>query len=192
MFEVLATRIVRSMSGSPVRGVDELGEVGEHLGHLVAPLAAADIDDDVGRRTNFARVCCDDGLARCRTRRGWRRCRRGGGEEGVQDALPGDEGPRGRASGAPAGASAGHSCSQREHAAVLEHGRGVVDGQSPARTSCDRAADCPAAPACGAAPGGLLHGADHVAGADGIAGLTRARTSSASSCPGRRRKGPCR
>ncbi len=36
------------MSGPPVRGSFSSGNSVEHLGHLVAALAAADVDDDVG------------------------------------------------------------------------------------------------------------------------------------------------
>ena len=39
---------VRSASRPPVRGSVERGELGEHVGHLVAALAAADVDDHVG------------------------------------------------------------------------------------------------------------------------------------------------
>ena len=48
MLEVLAMTTVRSASGPPVRGSIELGELADHVGHLVATLAAADVDDDVG------------------------------------------------------------------------------------------------------------------------------------------------
>jgi hypothetical protein len=61
MFEVFTTRTERSMIELPDRG--EVGEFGQHLRHFVAPLAAADIDHDVGLGV-LGQGLLDDGLPR--------------------------------------------------------------------------------------------------------------------------------
>ena len=48
MFDVLAISTVRSSSGRAVRGSSRCGHLLEDVGHLVAALAAADVDDHVG------------------------------------------------------------------------------------------------------------------------------------------------
>ncbi len=47
MFDVFTTTMVRSISGRLLHGSLEHREIVEHLGHFVAALAAADVDDDV-------------------------------------------------------------------------------------------------------------------------------------------------
>ena len=48
MLDVLAIRVLYGPSGGlPVRGSVSFAELLQHLGHLVAALAAADVDDDV-------------------------------------------------------------------------------------------------------------------------------------------------
>ena len=90
MFDVLAMMTVRSISGRPVRGSVEQREFLEHARHLVAALAAAEIDDDVGvaalrerfeeHRLAGAEAAGHRGLAALRDR-----------EERIDDALAGDE-----------------------------------------------------------------------------------------------------
>ena len=48
MFDVLATSTVRSSERRASSRIDEMRQPGQHFGHLVAALAAADVDDDVG------------------------------------------------------------------------------------------------------------------------------------------------
>ena len=81
---------VRSISGRPVRGSVEPRELVEHAGHLVAALAAAQVDDDVGvaalgqrfeqHRLAGAEAAGDRRLAALRHR-----------EQAVEDALAGDQ-----------------------------------------------------------------------------------------------------
>ena len=90
MFEVFAIRTVRSSSERPVRGSSSARELLEHVGHLVAALAAADVDDHVGvaplrdllqqHRLAGAEAAGDRGAAAARDR-----------EEEVEHPLPGDE-----------------------------------------------------------------------------------------------------
>ncbi len=81
---------VRFISGSPRPRVLQLRELQQHVGHLVAALAAADVDDDLGVGP-LGQLVLDDGLARAE------RAGHAGGpalgdrEEGVDDALAGDE-----------------------------------------------------------------------------------------------------
>ena len=90
MFEVLAMRIVRSMRDLPGPRVVELGELGEHVGHLVAALAAADVDDDVGVAPLGERVL-GHRLAGAEAAGDGRGAAARDGEEDVDDALPGDQ-----------------------------------------------------------------------------------------------------
>ena len=105
MFDVLAMMTVRSISGRPVRGSVELRKLLEHAGHLVAALAAAEVDDDVGvaalgqrfqqDRLAGAEAAGNRGLAAQRDRK-----------QRVEDALAGDQGLIGRQPArAPAAAS---------------------------------------------------------------------------------------
>ena len=87
MLEVLATSTVRFMSGSPEWGSFELGELHEHVGHLVAALAAADVDDDLGVGP-LGELVLGDGLARAERPGDAGDAALGEGEERVDDALP--------------------------------------------------------------------------------------------------------
>ena len=81
---------VRSISARPVRGSVSCGNSVQHLGHLVAALAAADVDDDVGvaplgqrllqHRLAGAEAAGDGRAAAARDR-----------EQRVEDALAGDQ-----------------------------------------------------------------------------------------------------
>mmetsp|Transcript_40100 Transcript_40100/g.123888 ORF Transcript_40100/g.123888 Transcript_40100/m.123888 type:complete len:654 (-) Transcript_40100:17-1978(-) len=68
----------------------ELGEVHEHLGHLVAALAAADVNDTVGVG-ELGEGLGDDGLAAAEGTRDGARAALDGREEGVEDALAGEQ-----------------------------------------------------------------------------------------------------
>jgi hypothetical protein len=71
-------------------GVRELGELEEHVGHLVAALPAADVHDDVRIRP-LGELVLDHGLAAAEGTRHAGRAALGHGEEGVEHALPGDQ-----------------------------------------------------------------------------------------------------
>ena len=86
MFEVLAMRIVRSISGRPERGSLSSGKLAQHLGHLVAALAAADVDDDVGVGP-LGELVLGDGLAGAESAGDGRGAALADGEERVDDAL---------------------------------------------------------------------------------------------------------
>jgi len=68
-----------------------LRELGQHLSHLVAPLAAAHVDDDVGVTPLGQRVL-GDGLAGTEAAGDRTRPTLGNGKEDVDDTLPGDQG----------------------------------------------------------------------------------------------------
>jgi hypothetical protein len=63
MLDVLATSTVRLHQGLARVRVDELGELHQHVGHLVTTLAAADEDDDLGVRP-LGDLVLGNGLAR--------------------------------------------------------------------------------------------------------------------------------
>ena len=67
---------VRSASRPPGARVRELGQLGEHVGHLVAALAAADVDDHVGVAP-LGDLLQQHGLAGAEAARARRRCCRG-------------------------------------------------------------------------------------------------------------------
>ena len=69
--------------------IDQAGEFLEHLGHLVAALAAADIDDDVGVAP-FGELVLGHGLAGAEPSRNRRGAAFGNGEEGIDDPLARD------------------------------------------------------------------------------------------------------
>src|SRR6056297_193718 len=71
-------------------GVLQLRQLVQHLGHLVAPLAAADIDDDIGIAPLGERLL-QDGLAGAEPPREHAAPATGDGEQGVEDALAGDQ-----------------------------------------------------------------------------------------------------
>ena len=89
MLEVFTTSTVRSMSGRPVRGSIRRGNSRQHLGHLVAALAAADVDDDVGLGVLGERLL-DDGLAGAEAAGHRHAAALGDREEQVEDPLAGD------------------------------------------------------------------------------------------------------
>ena len=62
MLEVLAIRTVRSVSGLPVFGSTSSLNSVQHLRHLVAALAAADVDDDI-RVAPLGKLVLRHGLA---------------------------------------------------------------------------------------------------------------------------------
>ena len=99
MLEVLTTSTVRSMIERPVRGSTSAGELAQHLGHLVAALAAADVDDDVGVGVLGERLL-DHRLAGAEAAGHRHRAALGHREQQVEDALPGDERPVVRQPGA--------------------------------------------------------------------------------------------
>jgi len=72
-------------------GVDEVGEFGQDARHFVAPLAAAHVNDQV-RGTPLGELVLGDGLPRAEAPGDGRSAALGQGEEGVHDALAGDEG----------------------------------------------------------------------------------------------------
>jgi hypothetical protein len=67
-------------------GVVQLGELLEHLGHLVAPLAAADVGDHLGIGP-LGELVLGDGLARAEGAGDGRGASLGHGEQSVEDAL---------------------------------------------------------------------------------------------------------
>ena len=75
--------------------VDELGELAQHIGHLVAALAAADVNDEIHVRPLGKRVL-HDGLAAAERPRDRCRAALGDREEGIHDALTGLERCNGR------------------------------------------------------------------------------------------------
>ena len=81
---------VRSMSLRPVRGSTSCGQLLQHAGHLVAALAAAEVDDHVGGAALRERLQ-QHGLAGAEAAGDGRLAAQGHGEERVEDALPGDE-----------------------------------------------------------------------------------------------------
>ena len=89
MFEVLAMRIVRSISGRPERGSFSFGKLPQHLGHFVAALAAADEHDDFGIRP-LRKLMLGDGLAGAESARNGRGAAFAEREKRVNDALAGD------------------------------------------------------------------------------------------------------
>ena len=62
----------------------------QYLGHLVAALAAADVDDHLGIRP-FGDAMLGDRLARTKRTRNACRAALGDREEGIQNALTGDQ-----------------------------------------------------------------------------------------------------
>ena len=90
MLEVLAMSTVRSVMGRPDLGSIRLGELLQHLGHLVAALAAAHVDDDV-RVAPFGKLMLGHGLAGAETAGNGGGAALGNGEQGVDDPLARDE-----------------------------------------------------------------------------------------------------
>ena len=82
------------MSERPVRGSFQRRELLEHLGHLVAALAAADVDHDV-RLGVLGERLLDDRLAGAEAAGHRHRAALRHREEEVEDPLAGDEGPVG-------------------------------------------------------------------------------------------------
>ena len=83
-------RIVRSISGSAGARILQFGKLAQHLGHFVAALAAADEDDDFGVGP-FGELMLRDGLAGAEPAGDGRRAAFADREEGVNDALTGDQ-----------------------------------------------------------------------------------------------------
>ena len=73
-------------------GVDELGKLAQHVGHLVSPLAAADVDDDL-RVAPFGDGVLDHGLPRSESSGDGHGAPPGHGKQGIDDPLPRDQGP---------------------------------------------------------------------------------------------------
>ena len=65
---------VRFIRDSPGAGVHQFGELPQHVGHLVAPLAAADVDHHV-HVGPFGQLRAASPSCRSRRGRGWRLCR---------------------------------------------------------------------------------------------------------------------
>ena len=124
---------VRSISGRPVRGSVERRELVEHAGHLVAALAAAEVDDHVGiaalgqrfeqHRLAGAEAAGDGRLAALRHR-----------EQAVEDALAGHQRRRAPARAAsPAAAAHRPDVAHRQLAqasvALAQHAHGRIVGE---------------------------------------------------------------
>ena len=126
-------------------GVQQLGELLQGLGHLIAPLAAAQVDDDVGVRP-LGQLVLGHGLARAEGAGDGGSAPLADGEEGVDDALPGDEGPvDGQALGHGTGGADGPALRELEGVdpalLVGELHQGVLHGVLPAGGRlCHRAA----------------------------------------------------
>ena len=84
---------VRSESRPPGAGVVELAQVVQHVGHLVAALPAAHVDDDVGVAP-LGDLLQQHGLARAEATRNGRGAAARDREEHVEGALAGEEGRR--------------------------------------------------------------------------------------------------
>ena len=107
--------------------VDELGEIGQHVGHLVATFAAADIDDDIGVGVLGQRLL-DHGLAGAEASGHGDDAAFGHREQEVEDPLPGDERPVvGQARRRGPRPAHGPALQQRQRAAVVELGQRFVD-----------------------------------------------------------------
>jgi hypothetical protein len=91
MLEVLATSRVRSIRGRPVWGVLQFGHELQHVGELVAALAAAHVDDDLGVAP-AGDLLLQHGLASAEGAGDGRLAALQQGVEGIQDALPGEQG----------------------------------------------------------------------------------------------------
>ena len=83
-------------------GVGQLGELVQHVGHLVAALAAADIDDDIGIGP-LGQAVLHHRLAGAKAAGDGGRAALGDGKERVDDALAGDERQRAGSSRAATG-----------------------------------------------------------------------------------------
>ena len=154
-------------------GVGQLGELGEHVGHLVAPLTAAHVHDHV-RGGELGQGLLQHGLAGAEAPRQAGGAAQGDGEEGVQDALPGDErlgeaqlAPhRPRHLGRPPLGHAEESAVLQQHHRLLHRVRAaprLPDRSPPARRRQDAVGET----------GGFLHGAQHVPRAHLLAGPHR-------------------
>ena len=163
MFEVLTTSTRALHQRAAGAGIVQPRELVEHLGHLVAPLAAADEDDDVGGG-ELGQGLLDHGLAGAEAAGHGDAAAFGDGEEEVEDPLAGDEGPvGGQARGRPA---AGARTGQR-----WARWSGVPSASGPMGSPTlklpdSSAARLPAAPGgtstrC-SMPGGFGHHAEHV------------------------------
>jgi hypothetical protein len=154
----------------------------QHVGHLVAALAAADVDDDVRFGESRERLL-DHRLAGAEATREGHRPPFGDGEEQIEDALTRDEGPVG---GQPAGhgprPAYGPAMREGQRCAVAESAKGIVD---PIRSVPDlgdlslaawRQQDAVLARAS------FVHDAEHVAAANGIT-----RSKAGAELPARRR-----
>ena len=112
MFEVLAMITVRSSSERAGARILELGQLVEDVGHLVAALAAADVDDHVGVAP-LGDLLQQDGLAGAEAAGHGGAAAAGDREEQVEHALAGDQrhvGAQPLAYGR--GRRTGHSCAK--------------------------------------------------------------------------------
>ena len=155
---------VRSASGRPVRGSTSSRELVDHVGHLVASLAAADVDDDVG-------VAPLGDLLQQHRLAGAEAAGHGGGaaagdrEEQVEDALPGEQ-RRGAVEPPTTGRGrrTGQRCDQPDVRARRRRRRSVVRDLGPRRRSSPAGPTAPAGRAtrCSTAPASR-HGPEDVA-----------------------------
>ena len=90
MFDVFATRIGPLHQRRPGARIDERGELLEHLGQLVAALAAGDVDDDVGV-CPFRERLLEHGLAGAEPAGDRGGAAAGDREQDVDRALAGDQ-----------------------------------------------------------------------------------------------------
>ncbi len=129
--------IVRSMQGLARARVDQLGELGEDVRHLVAALAAADVDDHVGVGP-LGQGLLRDGLARPEPPGDHGRAALRDREERVDDPLPGQQ-RQGRIELARVRAAPayGPGLPHPDRPVAVEPGGLIVDGQRPVRDALD-------------------------------------------------------
>ena len=87
---VLAISTVRWVMGLPLLGSSSSPELVQNLGHLVAALAAAHIDDDIGVAP-FGQLVLGHGLAGAETAGDGGHAALGNGKQRIDDALTGDQ-----------------------------------------------------------------------------------------------------
>ena len=153
---------VRSTSRPPVRGSASSASSLDHVGHLVAALAAPDVDDDVGVAP-LGDLLQQHGLA---------------GAEAARAPPPCCPGRPGRAGRAPAA----RSCSGTAASSRSRNGRGRRTGQRPASGTSVSPTRATTASAAAHGPGGAQPG--HRA--------ATARAGPARGAARRRRRPPCR
>ena len=175
MFEVLAIRMVRCIRRPAGLGVFQFGEFHQHVGHLVAALAAAHVHHDVGVAVLGHRLL-GHGLARAEGTGNRRRAAHDQRKQHVQNPHAGEErqagvfleGHRTRRPHRPV-------VGQTQRGAVFEFGDGVVDGVVARRHDAPDAALLVGRRQDLVGKGELRHGAENGAAGDLVADLHAGR-----------------